>query len=576
MKKSILIIFSLLLTSFTFSQTCFSSMLTNIGGHEQSYDYRSITEANELGVKNIFTTDVVDAPSFGKDLLVRKYDPEGNYIGEVRHYIGTPASWNTNDTHFKDDTLFVIGTTYDNPLIFKISSDLSYIDSIHINVNACPWKTIFYEDHFKTLCYSFDFMNGNIFTKILDIDYKLNIVDSLVIPNTDPYDFQYNEDTLYLSYRDLNGYFFIKKYFDQSIEDFIAFPEKVAIYFALRDDGKILVKYYGYDIFDMFDKNGIVIKSYRLNENSSKPILHKNKVCIAYQSSSWSKRTVVLTIFNEDLSTNEYEFTDDGDFQTPSHLHSAPQNIYIYGKFIPLETNNYGSFIIKSDDPVANAGDDMTIYKGYPPLNTQLNATGGINYSWSPTDGLSDPAISNPIAQPSESTLYTVTVTNSNGCIDTDNIFVEVIDVRCGPQMKKVTLCHIPPGNTNNTQTLCVPFNAVANHLDHGDILGSCPEGDNILNIDEEKNFMIIVSPNPFTNRTSLKLQLHTEYFTNIQIFNTSGALVNQVYKGLMHKGDYTFSWNGTNDSGSTVMAGLYILRISINGNIRHYKLIKN
>ncbi len=42
---------------------------------------------------------------------------------------------------------------------------------------------------------------------------------------------------------------------------------------------------------------------------------------------------------------------------------------------------------------------------------TQLSATGGTSYSWSPVTGLNNPAISNPIASPKVTTIYTVTVT---------------------------------------------------------------------------------------------------------------------------------------------------------------------
>jgi len=42
--------------------------------------------------------------------------------------------------------------------------------------------------------------------------------------------------------------------------------------------------------------------------------------------------------------------------------------------------------------------------------SVQLNASGGTSYSWSPTIGLSDPNVANPIASPTVTTLYTVQV----------------------------------------------------------------------------------------------------------------------------------------------------------------------
>jgi cysteine-rich repeat protein len=40
---------------------------------------------------------------------------------------------------------------------------------------------------------------------------------------------------------------------------------------------------------------------------------------------------------------------------------------------------------------------------------------------------------------------------------------------------KKVTLCHVPPGNPANRHTISVSESAVSAHLAHGDRLGTCP-----------------------------------------------------------------------------------------------------
>ena len=38
----------------------------------------------------------------------------------------------------------------------------------------------------------------------------------------------------------------------------------------------------------------------------------------------------------------------------------------------------------------------------------------------------------------------------------------------------KVTICHIPPGNPANAQTITVSQSAVPAHQAHGDALGAC------------------------------------------------------------------------------------------------------
>ncbi len=86
-----------------------------------------------------------------------------------------------------------------------------------------------------------------------------------------------------------------------------------------------------------------------------------------------------------------------------------------------------------------NAGNDATICSGQ---NVQLNATGGATYQWSPTTGLSNPSINNPVASPSSTTTYMVTVTDVNGCSDTDQVTVTIrnnITVNAG---NDVTVCN--------------------------------------------------------------------------------------------------------------------------------------
>ena len=77
--------------------------------------------------------------------------------------------------------------------------------------------------------------------------------------------------------------------------------------------------------------------------------------------------------------------------------------------------------------PTVDAGDDQTIFIGE---NAQLNGTtDGITYEWTPTESLDDPAIFNPMASPTETTTYTLWVTNDDGCRLSDTVTVEVLDV---------------------------------------------------------------------------------------------------------------------------------------------------
>jgi len=75
----------------------------------------------------------------------------------------------------------------------------------------------------------------------------------------------------------------------------------------------------------------------------------------------------------------------------------------------------------------ADAGRDTTIIEGQ---STTLKGTGvtGATYSWSPATGLSNPNVANPVATPTETTTYTLTVTNGDQeCVATDEVTITVI-----------------------------------------------------------------------------------------------------------------------------------------------------
>jgi len=69
------------------------------------------------------------------------------------------------------------------------------------------------------------------------------------------------------------------------------------------------------------------------------------------------------------------------------------------------------------------AGSNASICNGG---TTTLNASGGNFYQWSPPSGLSNTGISNPVASPTVTTTYTVTITNYLGCSGTSSIVVTV------------------------------------------------------------------------------------------------------------------------------------------------------
>lgn len=76
--------------------------------------------------------------------------------------------------------------------------------------------------------------------------------------------------------------------------------------------------------------------------------------------------------------------------------------------------------------PVITAGTDTTIYNGNSYL-IQAYALTGVTYEWLPSAGLSNAFILNPKATLTETTTFSLTVTDINGCIANDDIIIHVV-----------------------------------------------------------------------------------------------------------------------------------------------------
>jgi len=68
-------------------------------------------------------------------------------------------------------------------------------------------------------------------------------------------------------------------------------------------------------------------------------------------------------------------------------------------------------------------GTDTSICQG---MQTRLHASGGLIYSWSPATGLDNPNSMDPLASPSDTTVYIVTVTDSFGCKGVDSLRINI------------------------------------------------------------------------------------------------------------------------------------------------------
>ncbi len=104
--------------------------------------------------------------------------------------------------------------------------------------------------------------------------------------------------------------------------------------------------------------------------------------------------------------------------------------------------------------PIASAGPDVTITQY---TQDTLLASGGGTYQWSPSIGLSCDNCANPIANPSSTTVYCVTVTNASGCSDSSCVTV-IVDIVCGDLFVPTAFS---PNGDNQNDILYVKSNCI-------------------------------------------------------------------------------------------------------------------
>ena len=110
---------------------------------------------------------------------------------------------------------------------------------------------------------------------------------------------------------------------------------------------------------------------------------------------------------------------------TGNSVIATPSNTTIYTVIGSNGSCTASDQVTVTVNPLSNAvaSNNDTICIGE---SAQLGASGGNTYVWIPASGLSNSTISNPVATPTITTSYTVTVSNNGQCSTTDNVTVYV------------------------------------------------------------------------------------------------------------------------------------------------------
>lgn len=192
--------------------------------------------------------------------------------------------------------------------------------------------------------------------------------------------------------------------------------------------------------------------------------------------------------------------------------------------------------LVSRTDNTYTGVDDNTILLGYGAQELTLDAvTGGseqYTYEWEQTTGLSVTDLASTVFTPTEAGIYTltVTVTNSYGCTSTADVEITVVDVRCGENNDKVTVCH-------SGKAICLDVISVQDHLMHGDNIGEC-DSESILKSatiggeDAETDVHLEVFPNPMVAKGTIRVALPEGSKIQLQLYDANGRAIKHIYSG--------------------------------------------
>jgi hypothetical protein len=83
-----------------------------------------------------------------------------------------------------------------------------------------------------------------------------------------------------------------------------------------------------------------------------------------------------------------------------------------------------------------------------------------------------------------------------------------------------------------------------------------------------------LVAPNPFRGSTTIAAHLAKSAQINLAIFDVAGRRVTTIASGRRGAGEERYTWNGIDDAGKRAPAGVYFVRLRVDDQTFHQKLV--
>lgn len=250
-----------------------------------------------------------------------------------------------------------------------------------------------------------------------------------------------------------------------------------------------------------------------------------------------------------------YEWSNGDVTQTAANLEAGVHSVIVTDASGNEVTEE---FTITTPESInISVSDDTKVYLGFDSCAT-LSVTaieGGVapySYEWSNGETTQDIK-----ACPEATTIYTVTVTDANGCSTTADVTVEVEDVRCGNVYRPgVEVCY-------RGKSYCMSKWAAAVFVKYyGATLGACDASNDV----EITNLRLY--PNPFRNYLNIQLDSNTDTNVDFVIYNFYGRKVFSTQEQLT-AGESNLTYNL-----SYLRRGKYFLKVIVNGKVQKARLL--
>jgi len=92
--------------------------------------------------------------------------------------------------------------------------------------------------------------------------------------------------------------------------------------------------------------------------------------------------------------------------------------------------------------------------------------------------------------------------------------------------------------------------------------------------VEQYNNLEVEVKPNPFNPACEINFAVAAKSAVSLSVYSLAGVKIRTLVSGVLNKGDHHVSWNGKDDYGRKVSAGLYVVQVGIGKQIVSSKVI--